>query len=200
MKINKKISLLLVLVLSLTILSSCKKEDTPTSVLNKFLVQYKSGNYEEAKKYVKRPSQDFDNNPYEVDDPTFEEIKDLIMEKARDIELISSEEKIENEKATVNGKFKIYDFSSSIKQTIASAMAQVFTEALSGKDEDEIEKGVSEKIKEAFTDAQKIEKDAVINFEKIDGNWKIVNDEEDGRDFFNNISGNLVEIENYFSN
>lgn len=169
---RKKLTILIITILSLGMMSVGCKSESPTDVVNSYFAQLKNGDSEQANEFIEsaisQTEEGTSNEAEEETDETMEEALKLYLSKF-DTKVLSEE--IDGDNATVNVEINGPNFSNMMMEVIQESLADAF----SGKEVDD------EYMSRSFLDKVKSSKNEVrtgkINLTKEDKEWKIKSDD-----------------------
>lgn len=164
---KNKITLTLIIVLSMIVLAGCGAS-SPKDVVNSYFKEIKSGENNEVANYIVG-TVDEQTATNQDKDPKLEEAINIYISKL-DAKVLS--EKVDGEKATVEVELNGLNFGKVMISVLQENIADIF----SGKDQssEDIGKDFLKTIKTAKEETRK----GKINLTKVDNKWKIQQDND----------------------
>ncbi len=195
---KKTITLFLAFVLCFAFVSC--GSTSPTDVTDSFLKAVKAQDAEEmAKVYAGDDFKllDHDDENEEMADA----LEKSIMTKFFDFEYKIANEKIDGDKAKVDVTFKTYKMGSAFTAFIGEYFSQALGLAFSGASDEQAEELAETLFTEQLDKLTKKDytKTVSLSLEKVDGQWKVSELDEES-DVLNAMSGGLIEAINNTSN
>ncbi|MCI8631842.1 MAG: DUF4878 domain-containing protein [Firmicutes bacterium] len=192
----KKQSIFIAAIMLILVLTSCgSKNPSPTEITNNFLSAVKSQDSNISSFYTGDTENDsllFDLS--DVDDSLDAEIYKLLEEKLLSFEYETSNETIEENKATVDVTITAYNLGEAYSTAISEYIAEAFSMAFSGASDEEISMimndALIENIENASFDYTKIVTVHLINDEN--SGW-LIDDSATNSELLNALSGGLAE-------
>lgn len=194
----KKKLLLIVSLLSVALvlgLCSCGGP-SPTETVDSFLTAVKSEDadsiapiYSGKAFNFSEEFSDFDSE----DDVMGKLMEETLMPKILDFDYTLDNEKIKDNKATVDVTFTTYNLGSALNSFMSDYMTQAFTLAFSDVSDEQFEKIALNIFKSNFESVEKnYTKTVTVSLTDKDGTW-VIDEFDDEGDFFNAILGGMIE-------
>ena len=205
MKIYRKYCAFLLIALLLIGLTGCGGGQTPTDVTKQFLDAIKSKDSKKIEKVYAGKELEIVNNGLtdltgekaeESTETSFdEENSKLFEEKLLSFDYEMSNEKIEDNKATVDVSITTYKIGDAFTNILSNYIQEAFALAFSGALKEEINKVMNSCFKDEFEKLEKKEfqKTATVSLTKGDDGWT-VDEIEDDSEFMDAITGGMVSI------
>lgn len=189
---KKIIAVLVVFILSFGLVSC--GEPSPTDQVDAFLQAIKTQDAESLKTLY--AGGDFSIlEDTESDDEKFDKLfEEKLMPKLLDFDYTLSNEKIKDDKATVDVAFTTYNMGNAITSFMTNYFTQAFTMALSGSSNEQLESLAVTLLTTEINklDSKDYKQTVTISLSKKDDTWIIDGFEENG-DFYNAITGGIIE-------
>lgn len=163
---KRKVSILMSLLLSLFLLVGCGGSSSPTKVTEDYFKDVKAGT--DSKVAQEMMKAQFS------DETMSKEAVGAVVDMLKKLEVTPTGEKIDGDKATVNVNIKGVSF----KTVLGSFLTNMMGLALTGQvAEADMEKKTEEVLIKTMNEAPVEERTGVINLTKVDGEWKVTEDE-----------------------
>lgn len=171
---------------------------TPTETVDSFLSAVKAEDSEVINSVYSSGDFEFNNEIYDPDsdDEFTKELYESLIPKILEFEYEISNEKIEDDKATVDVKFTTYNIGSTLTSFMSEYVTQAMALAFSNASDEQIVSLGETLLKSKIDTMEKNYTDTVsVSLTQKDGTWIIDEFEEDG-DFYNAFLGGAVDAVN----
>ncbi|MDV4149923.1 DUF5105 domain-containing protein [Clostridium sp. AL.422] len=177
MKIIKKLSLVLVLILSTVSLYGCGKQ-SPTDVVNEYFQNVQKGQADIGNLVVKAEESENGTEDNIDDSNMSEETQNKLLEKVKGITYKINGETIDGDSAKVNATVKGIDFNTVLGKVIQEAFSYSLAQAFSGVEmtEEESNAYYDSLLNKYLDEVTYSERTLDVELTKVDGEWKIKDD------------------------
>jgi len=174
MKSLKKLTVLLVLMLSTVVLYGCKAS-TPTDTTNKYFEKIKSGDADVQKLFTMSEESDKKTNESVKADTFSEDTQKKLLDKLKGITYKVNSESIEGDTAKVNVTVKGMDLNVVLGKVMQEAFTYILTQSFSGVEMSDADNDAyfNSLLIKHLDEVTYSERTADIELTKVDKDWKI---------------------------
>ncbi|AOR23862.2 DUF4878 domain-containing protein [Clostridium taeniosporum] len=173
-KLKKLLSITLVFML-LAGVCGCAEKKTPTNTVKNYLEQVKKGENADFSKLLNKNIEKEDEKAGE-DKGKFNESEKKILDSMKNLTYKINSENIEGDSAVVNVTATAPDLAAVIGEFFKKAISVAFSGT--NKSDEENEKMYDSMLSECLDNVKLTERTQDIHLEKVDGEWRIINNDE----------------------
>jgi len=188
MKKVLKVSCIILCFFGMLLFTGCRVSPSPAAVVNAFLKSFQRNDLDGMKRYSVDGvfNKAFEN----TDDPAF----DLVIDKCRNLDFLTSSETIEGDHAKVTVTIRTYDFITAIYESISDTVNMSIEIGEEDLTEEMINGFLKENVMSAFENASmSLMSTCYVNMVMIDGVW-IVDSYENNTDLIDLATGYAMDV------